>query len=591
MAKRTKRKFTCDFETTTDPNDCRVWAYALCEIGNPDNFIYGNSIYELMDWCATQPDNIELWFHNLKFDGEFICYWCEDNGFTWVNSSKDAVTDSYTTLITNMGAWYTIEIYFEVKGKNKNKVTIHDSLKLLNFSVGDIAKSFNLPIRKLELDYDSYREEGHELTQHEIDYIRNDVEIMARALDIFFSKGHSKITIGSNALQSFKDTCPNFKNLFPTLPNEVDADIRKSYKGGFTYLNPLYKEKETGAGVVFDVNSLYPSIMYNCLMPYGLPEPFEGKYEKDNLYPLYTQMLNCRFKVKQGKIPSIQIKHSFSFKPNEYLESSDDGSGYPVTLVLTKPDLELFFEQYDVYDLEYISGWKFKGAVGIFKDYIDYWTAEKIKAKKEQNKPQYLISKLFLNSLYGKTGTNPIGSKKQPVLGHDGEMHYPVLEREERKSIYVACASFVTSYGRKQIVEQSQAIRDWSLKNKGYDAYVYSDTDSIHALLNDDDVAQLTDVLDIDDYRLGALKKESIFTRGKYLRQKCYIEQWPDGSLNVTVAGLPKKLSHVINFDNFKVGFTTASLTDEEIGKAGRKLTYKHVKGGVILAETDFTIQ
>ena len=177
------------------------------------------------------------------------------------------------------------------------------------------------------------------------------------------------------------------------------------------------------------------------------------------------------------------------------------------------------------------------------------------------------------------------------MLGHDGEMHYPVLDREERKSIYVACASFVTSYGRKQIIEQSQAIRDWSIKNKGYDAYVYSDTDSIHALLTDDDVAQLTDVLDIDDYRLGALKKESVFVRGKYLRQKCYIEQWPDGSLNVTVAGLPKKLSHVINFDNFKVGFTTANLTDEEIGKAGRKLTYKHVKGGVILAETDFTIQ
>ena len=60
--------------------------------------------------------------------------------------------------------------------------------------------------------------------------------------------------------------------------------------------------------------------------------------------------------------------------------------------------------------------------------------------------------------------------------------------------------------------------------------------------------------------------------------------------MNVTVAGLPKKLSHVINFDNFKIGFTTADLTDEEIGAAGRKLTYQHVKGGVILTETDFTI-
>lgn len=170
-------------------------------------------------------------------------------------------------------------------------------------------------------------------------------------------------------------------------------------------------------------------------------------------------------------------------------------------------------------------------------------------------------------------------------------MHYTVLPREERKSIYVACASWVTSYGRKQIIEQSQAIRDWSMKNKGFDAYIYSDTDSIHALLSDEDVEQLGDVLDIDDYRLGALKKESVFVRGKYLRQKCYMEEWPDGTMNVTVAGLPKKLSHVLNFDNFKMGFTTASLSDDEIGKNGRKLTYKHVKGGVILAPTDFTIQ
>lgn len=390
-----KRKFTCDFETTTDPDDCRVWAYALCEIGNPDNFMYGNSIYQLMDWCANQKDNVVLYFHNLKFDGEFITYWCESNGFTWVNSSKEATTDSYTTLITNMGAWYSIEIFFEVKGKKKNKVTIYDSMKLINSSVSDIAKGFDLPIRKLELDYKAYREEGHELTQHEIDYIRNDVEIMARALDIFMEGGHNKMTIGSNALKNFKDLCPNFRNLFPVLPAEVDADIRVSYKGGFTYLSDKYKEKETGAGVVFDVNSLYPSIMYNRELPYGIPEPFNGKYEYDPKYPLYTQMLTCHFKLKPNKIPSIQIKGTFSFKPNEYLQTSDDGSGLPVTLVLTKPDLELFFEQYDVDVVEYVSGWKFKSAIGIFKEYIDYWTEQKINAKKGGNKAKYSIAKLF----------------------------------------------------------------------------------------------------------------------------------------------------------------------------------------------------
>lgn len=583
------RKFTCDFETTTDPNDCRVWAWALCEIGKPENFIYGNDIWDLMDWCCNQKDNVRLYFHNLKFDGEFIVSWLLEADFKFIPDRKEADTWTFTTLITDMGQWYSIEIYFEVNGKKKNKVTIYDSLKLLNFSVDEIAKSFDLPIRKLELDYTTKREEGHELTQHEIDYIRNDVEIMARALDIFFKDAKPKMTIASTAMASYKLTNPNFRNDFPELPLEVDADIRASYKGGFTYLNPLYKNKIGGSGVTLDFNSLYPSILYNAELPFGIPEPFEGKYEYDPMYPLYTQMITCHFKIKPGKIPSIQIKHTYGFMGNEYLETSDDGTGIPVTLVLTKPDLELFLNQYDVKDLKYISGWKFKSTTGLFTDYIDYWTEKKIQAKKNGQKAQYLLAKLHMNSIYGKFGANPKGSREKPVLTDDG-VEYELMPEETRSPGYVALAAFTTAYGRKMTIEKSQAIRDWSLKHKGFDAYIYSDTDSIHAFLNDDDLAELKDLIDIDDYRLGAIKKESVFVRGKWLRQKCYIEEWEDGTMNVTVAGLPKKLSHVINFDNFKPGFTTATLSDEEIGEGGRKLTYQHVKGGVILVETDFTI-
>ena len=73
----------------------------------------------------------------------------------------------------------------------------------------------------------------------------------------------------------------------------------------------------------------------------------------------------------------------------------------------------------------------------------------------------------------------------------------------------------------------------------------------------------------------------------------------------MTVAGLPKYLSPLITFDNFKRGFSTENLTldeminlaskngatKEEIKKLHPKLTYKYVKGGVILADTDFTIK
>lgn len=573
-------KFTADFETTTDKDDCRVWAYALCEIGNTENLIIGNNIDDFIKFCANPRYNHYIYFHNLKFDGEYIISYLLKNGFTHIKEKNERANKTFTTIISGMGAFYSIEIYFTVGNKRVNKVTIYDSLKILNFSVDQIAKDFDLPIRKLELDYKEKREIGHVLTEHEKDYITNDVVIMAKALEIMFTAGLTKMTIASDALHNYKEINSNFKKYFPVLPFEIDKDIRRSYRGGFTYLNPLYKGKESTKGYVLDVNSLYPSVMvYECL-PYGTPLFFEGKYKEDKLYKLYIQYITCSFEIKEGMIPTIQIKNNLSFIPNEYLESSN---GEIVDLVLTNVDLELFFKHYNVYDLKYISGWKFKGTVGLFTDYINYWTDRKIQAKKDNNPSMYRISKLMLNSLYGRFGLNPLVKSKFPYLDDDGVVRYGFFPTEEKTPVYIPVASFITSYARRKTIESSQAIREYSKRVYGEDYYIYSDTDSIH--LKYINPKELESIIEVDDYKLGAWKVESEFVRGKYLRQKCYIEESPTGEMNVTVAGLPKKLSGVVNFDNFEEGFTTEGMEGD------KKLTYMHVKGGVLLVETDFTIK
>ena len=102
---------------------------------------------------------------------------------------------------------------------------------------------------------------------------------------------------------------------------------------------------------------------------------------------------------------------------------------------------------------------------------------------------------------------------------------------------------------------------------------------------------------------MGAWALEQEFDAFKGLRQKCYIKL-VDGKVCVTVAGLPKYLAPLVTFDNFNRGFSTAGLTEtmmreiakengatiEEIEAIHHKLTYQHVEGGVILADTDFTI-
>ena len=582
-------KYTADFETSTanwlsKDKETRVWAYAICEIGNPDNFIYGNNIDDFFKWCfRNKRANDKLYFHNLKFDGEYIFYYLLTHGYEVVQTKKEVRDKTFTCLISDTGQFYSIEIY-ETAGKYPNKVTIYDSLKILNFSVEQIAKDFSLPIRKLELDYDKYREVGHVLTEHEIDYIRCDVEIMARALDIMFKENLTKMTIGSNALHNFKSMLSSFELYFPVLPFQTDKSVRESYKGGFTYLNPIYQEKDIKKDIiVLDSNSMHPSHMMNDWMPIGEPHYFEGEYKEDILYPLFIQRLSCSFKLKEGKIPSIQLKHTLGYVPTEYLETTN---GDIVTLTLTSVDYKLFFMQYDVSDITYHDGFKFKRLKGIFTGYINYWTNQKIEAKKNNNTALYRIAKLMLNSLYGKFGLNPIVRSKYPILNPEDErVSYKLYPEEIRDSIYCPVASFITAYSRYDIITTSQAIRDYTKKTYGIDYYIYSDTDSIHMLKLSDE--ELANIIKMDDYKLGYYKKESEAVRGIYLRQKCYIEIDKDGNYNTTIAGLPKKLGKYITVENFKRGFSVlASDKDKE-----HKLAFKHVKGGVLLVDTDFTIK
>lgn len=92
------------------------------------------------------------------------------------------------------------------------------------------------------------------------------------ALKVLFDKGLTKMTSASNALADYKKIIGNnrFNHFYPELEFKIDEDIRSGYRGGFTYCNPKYKEKIVGKGIVLDVNSLYPSILYNEVMPYRL---------------------------------------------------------------------------------------------------------------------------------------------------------------------------------------------------------------------------------------------------------------------------------------------------------------------------------
>lgn len=572
---KSRVKYSCDFETTTLEDDCRVWAWAYMEIGNIENYMIGRSIDEFMEFC--EMTKADLYFHNLRFDGEFIVNWLLHNGFTYSDEPQDR---TFKTIISSMGQWYKIEIVYKKTEKFVHKTVIYDSLKKLPFPVKRIAKAFDLPILKGDIDYHKPRPIGYFPDKEERAYIKNDVEIIARALEIQFNEGLIKMTTGSDSLNGYKLDIGSkfFKNHFPVLSLELDAEIREAYKGGFTWLNSRFANKDIDKGIVFDVNSLYPSQMRYRLLPYGQPSHFVGKYEVNEKYPLFIQKMTCRFELNEGYIPTIQIKKNLAFRQNEYLKSSGLDE---VEICLTNVDMELFFEHYTVTDVQYHGGWMFKGKTGMFDSFIDKWMKVKIKetgALKE-------LAKLMLNSLYGKFASNPDVTGKYPYLKEDGSTGLRLKDKEFKDPVYTPMGTFITAWARHTCISTAQ---------KCFDRIIYCDTDSIH-LTGLDFPDAILDVIDKD--KLGYWKYEGAFKRGKYLRQKTYYHVYyakkeSDGKLkqcdeneatdeihSVKCAGMPDKVKSNVTYDTFKIGFSSYG-----------KLLPKHVFGGVVLVDTAFSI-
>lgn len=548
--------YGADFETVVNTERTRVWLWAI-EDFDSGIFEYGTDIDTFMERISKL--SCKVYFHNLKFDIQFIIYYLFKNGYRHV-TNKHLEKGTFNTLISDMGLFYSMEVCF----KNGVKVKFLDSYKLIPLPIEKIPKAFGLGIRKLDLDYKSVQDINHVPTKDEIAYIRNDVKILVDGVKAIRSSGLNKMTAASNALGNYKSLMSKkeFNRRFPPLTISDDKDIRMSYKGGWTFLNPKYKDILVGEGCVYDVNSMYPWAMKFCKLPYGPPIFYKGKYEEDKTYPLYIQSLTCRFKIKPGKYPSIQLKGNMRFGDTEYIT---DASEEPEVLTLTSVDLDLLFENYDVWDIEYNCGYKFMAQTGMFNDYIDYWYNVKSESKESGNDAMYYIAKLMLNSLYGKFGSNPRKRSKYPRYNEEKDIvQYEMGMEEITNGGYIPVASFITSYARDRIIRAANACGE---------RFIYADTDSIHIIGTD------TPDIDIDDFRLGAFKFESHFQEAKFHRAKCYIESI-NGKLDKKCAGLPKQAKELFGFDTMEPG-----------SEFSGKLVPVNTPGGVVLIERKFTIK
>lgn len=554
MGYRARPQWVADFETTTDADDCRVWGWGLADIHKADS-LWDVELGQDIDSFIARIRGMAaiIYFHNLAFDGSFIIDWLFRNGFR--HSQDDyPYPGQFTTLISNTGKFYSITVCWD-GGK---RTEFRDSLKKIPMSVSNVAKAFNQPEPKGSIDYHAFRPRGHKLTRQEREYIAADVLIVARALKTELQAGMTRLTVGSDSLAEFKAIMGKrtFDKMFPVLPLETDAEIRAAYRGGFTYADPRFRGKRVGPGRTYDVNSLYPSVMYDRLLPYGEPAWFDGAPPMDDGFPLYVVNVTFTAKLKPNHIPCIQVKGSSFFLNTEYQTEISE----PTTLTVSSVDLALWNDHYDLNILSYNGGYMFRGVHGLYKEYIDKWS----KIKAESDGGMRAIAKLHLNSLYGKMGTNPNVTGKIPTM-EDNKVKLVMGPEETKSPVYIPMGVFITAYARDVTIRAAQ---------ENYATFAYADTDSLHLLTNKD-----PGNLDIDPKRMGAWKFEYAFSSAIFVRAKAYIELREDGEYETHIAGLPENIANQLTFDNIKPG-----------AKFFGKLMPKRVPGGIVLEETEFTL-
>lgn len=555
--------YVADFETTVyeGQTETEVWAAGLADVQSEELMIY-SSIEDFFSalFSHRRYKKYIIYFHNLKFDGNFILSYFMRNENIYkqglknqdeklkFKSENELFGGEYIYTISDKNVWYKIVIK-----KGGVLYEFRDSLKLMPFTLAEISSAFKTEHRKLNMEYRGLRKAGGYINLRERHYLTNDLLVLKEALIYMLGEGHSQLTIGACALHEYKKISGYeyniyFRNLAGRVPisdseETVDDYIRKSYKGGWCYLKKGKENKVIEGGITLDVNSLYPYVMSSNSgnrYPVYSPTFWEGNFipkEAREYNRYFFIRIRTRFYLKPGKLPTVQIKDSLLYNGRIWLETSDvfdrrsgkyyrsyittDGDVEQAipTLTLTMVDYYLLLEHYDLEDTEILSGCYFETEIGIFDDYIEKYK----KIKENSTGARRTEAKLFLNNLYGKMATSSNSSFRVAHLD-EGIVRFEIVRENSKKLVYIPVGAAITSYARNYIIRAAQ---------RNYERFIYSDTDSLHCQGMVEDISGLK----IDKVEFGAFKVEREWGKGLFVRQKTYIEV--NDKVNITCAGMP----------------------------------------------------
>lgn len=495
MAK-TRRKFiTIDCET--DPFKYgRIPKPFLWGCYDGKNFLYFNDTNKFASWLEDQ--DVWAFAHNGgKFDFHFLTEYFIEGKPKIINGR-------------------IVEIKL-------GKCTLRDSYAIMPVPLAAYEKT--------KIDYEMLEANVRaDHMQEIISYLKDDCVYLYDMIEKYFENAGRKITLASNALAKSKAL-----GIDPGRTNKrYDEKFRRFYFGGRCQ---AFRRGEFHNIDIFDIKSAYPYAM-------------TFNHPSGNAIRLTTKLheksrgQQCFWKIKCNSLGAFPVreKAGLSF-PHVYGEFH-----------VTGWELYAALENELIDNFQIIEGYEFYDEIN-FSEYVTYWFAQKEMAEKSGDKINRLISKLMLNSLYGKLCQNPenfmdykIVPKNSDIeknwnlecILRNSEIHSRIksVELKERlgedyanhnQFINVATGASITGFVRAMLIE--------TIAKCGAENVIYCDTDSVFTRAGTG--PKISD--SIGGWQLEA-QAETLYIAGK----KLYAARLDDGKEKIASKGVQ------LNFDEIR---------------------------------------
>ena len=556
IGKRWFSVYAFDVESHADDESAElketgVWLYSFINEAMPidDESCFGYSIEEFLDRIEAkskskkrnhhgkenEPNNLMIYVWNLSFEWSFVLPALLRRGFRWSIDGTGEKTYSTVSTKTCSSVW-EIKMRF---GKSDGIIIFRDLMKIFPGSLRKVAKSFDLPTQKGDIDYRVNRRHGWVVTKEEKEYCWKDTRIVIDILvkmaerndrEFWNVMSAASYTAKKALIYSYPWTVrplKEYRKKYPELGAEETEFMRHSVAGGLTYCPDRWQFKDVKGPIGhIDFHQSHPSrmaSMHGERFPYGFGTYGQGKPQEK-----YRYMACCHVLISftTAKLHSIISMIGF-----EYIEDAE--------LWLWDFEIDTAKRCYNDFEVKYIDYYEYKWSYLPWKNYcLDNYN-KRLEAKRNGDAFGVMYYKLLNNSLYGKTLENGHPIQFENIVNNEGQMDSIEHANEKAgiggKYTYVPVGSAIPAYSRCALIRAAMKL--------GYENVLYMDTDSIFFLWNAETKKKIK-LLEINE-KMGSFGWEDVDANGKttldgamFTAPKRYKLHSKDGSFDVKMAGV-----------------------------------------------------